>query len=271
MKRWSLAIASLLLPAMAFAQQEQAQQEQQEEQALQQQQQQPQDQVGIAPQPQVQQPAPQQQMQPMQPQAMQQQPQLLQPPQVAYQQPLMQPGFQQPLMQPGFQQPFGFQQPGFVAGVTPWAEAAERGIIQGVVTNVNYSRGLLSVRSGNQSFIVRAKPQQLALYRPGELTTIHYANYAGVPWMIENRSAQLYSPTQFAQASTVVGVVTGVNKATGVVGISRGAGQQQTFLGHPNDVEALLPGQFIALTFARIGGQGWIQSIAPATETGIPQ
>lgn len=205
MKKWKLALASLLLPTMALAQAEAQKEQPQQEQ--------------------------------LQPQQM-------------------------PQMQPSVPQlgPLGFSAPGM--------DAAQRGIVQGIVTNLDYGRGLVTVRSGRQVFLIRAKPQQLALYKPGELTTIHYAQYLGVPWMIESRSASLYSPLNFAQLATVVGVVTGVNKATGVVSLSQGA-EPKFFQGHPEDVEALLPGQFVALTYARIGGENWINTIAPASETPV--
>ncbi|MBI3184185.1 MAG: hypothetical protein HYZ28_18790 [Myxococcales bacterium] len=237
MKKWKLALASLLLPTMALAQEREAQEQQQQKEQERAQVQQPPAQMQ---QPAPLQALPEQQLAPYAPIA----------------------GAQLGFGAAGFGIPWGLGSTGL--------DAAQRGIVQGVVSSIDYARGMVTIRSGRQLFTVRAKPQQIALYKPGELTTVHYAQYLGVPWMIENRAAGMYSPLNFAQLATVVGVVTGVDKSTGVVTLAHGE-QAASFQGHPLDVEALLPGQFVALSYSRIAGANWINNIAPATEGTIGQ
>lgn len=158
------------------------------------------------------------------------------------------------------------QPPKSEAKASPGIPTKPLRVIRGMLTQLNYSEGTVTVRSGSETLVVNARPQQLALYKPGERATIQYKVYGGIPWMLPASASETRSPLDFARADTVVGVTSEVDKAKGLLRLELAGTEPLTFRAHPLDLGGLLPGQFIALSFSRIGEANWVSSIAPASE-----
>lgn len=152
------------------------------------------------------------------------------------------------------------QQPSrsFVRGIGASGQAAEIGSIQGTVRSVDFGNGLLRVAGGNRTLTVHARPDELAEFRPGDQVSLDYSDYAGMLWIASGGSG--VSAQEFAESGTVSGIVTGLDKSRGRVTL-QGPARAETFLGHPEDLQSLIPGQYVSITFERVQNNDWVQSI----------
>jgi hypothetical protein len=152
--------------------------------------------------------------------------------------------------------------PGSMAasGMTP----AETGVVQGTVRAINFRAGILEINSAGRTVALHAKPDQLADFQPGDLVSVNYDDFAGVLWLASNLNEGTPIGNQnFAISGTVTGTVSALNKARGYLTLM-GPNRNQTFLAHPLDIKNLVPGQFVSLSFERIGGRDWVSSIQEA-------
>lgn len=140
-------------------------------------------------------------------------------------------------------------------------DLAVSGQVRGVVREVNLQEGQLTMAAGGESVTLQAKPTQIIGLRPGEQFVASYANYGGNLWLMENLDQG--DVAQFGRSANAVGTVEKVNKVNGQLTLAT-AGGSRTFRAHPQDVQDLLPGQYISLSFQRIGGNQWISSIQQA-------
>lgn len=143
------------------------------------------------------------------------------------------------------------------------SQAAVRGLVQGTVGNVNFSKGTLTLNTGNGATTIRGTPGQLQNFRKGEFTSIPFADYAGNRWLVSSPS-QL-QPQTFARAVTVTGVVKNVNKSGGKLMINRD-GKTVTYNAHPQTLQSVLPGQFVSITYEQVGNVDWIQQLRAAQQ-----
>ncbi len=156
--------------------------------------------------------------------------------------------------------------------------AAETGVVQGTVRAINFRAGILQINSAGRTVSLHAKPDQLADFQPGDLVSVNYSDYAGVLWLSESGQAAGTGNQSFAISGTVTGTVSALNKSHGYLTIM-GPTHNQRFLANPEDLKNLMPGQFVSLSFERIGGMDWVSSIqsapgaagAPAGQQGSQQ
>ncbi len=234
---------------------EQAQQgEQQAQQAEQQAQQQ--EQQAQQPQQQQQQPAQQQQ-----PQAQQQQQQ----PQQGQQAQGGQQGLQAPqLAQPGqaqlgeSNQQFGGSQ----MQQSPQRHTYSMGTIQGTVNGLDFNRGVISISSSGGNVQLRARPMDIVNLNPGDVVALNFANYQGALWIVPDQAGSVQTQN-FAQYGTLTGTVDQVNKALGTITV-RG----QTLRAHPEQLGAIIPGQFVSLGYANVSGTNWLAAVQGAGQSG---
>jgi hypothetical protein len=158
--------------------------------------------------------------------------------------------------------------PGGAAGPN---QVAIQGVARGVVSNVNLSKGSLSLQTTNGTITLRAQPTQIAGLRPGEQFVAHYENFGGqTAWLTDNLNAT-GSGRAFGRAGQVTGDIISLNKIEGTLTLNEVSGNghhDRTFHAHPMEIQNLLPGQFVTVNFQSIGGVNWIQGVGRAGRTG---
>lgn len=144
------------------------------------------------------------------------------------------------------------------------ATPSETGAVQGTVRSIDFRNGVLRISSGNRLIYLHAKPDQLAAFQPGDQVDVDYDNFAGVLWLAGETGggagAAVGGAENFALSGTVSGTVAALDKSRGRVTLT-GAMRDHTFLAHPDDIRDLIPGQFVSLTYERIGNTDWVSSI----------
>lgn len=127
------------------------------------------------------------------------------------------------------------------------------GTVQGTVQGLDFNQGLIRLRSSGGLITLRSRPMDMADLNPGDVVALQYSNYNGALWVGARESGNVQ---EYAQFGTLTGNVTQVNKALGTVTV-RG----RTFRAHPEQLEQVIPGQFISLGYANIAGTNWISGI----------
>lgn len=148
-------------------------------------------------------------------------------------------------------------------------QPAETGVVQGTVRAINFRAGILEINSAGRTVSLHAKPDQLADFQPGDLVSVNYDDFAGVLWLA-SAAGEGMGNQNFAISGTVTGTVSGINKARGYLTVM-GPTRNHTFLASPLDIKNLVPGQFVSLSFERIGGTDWVSSIQEAPSSGSLQ
>ncbi|MHB8417657.1 MAG: hypothetical protein ACYDCL_06250 [Myxococcales bacterium] len=163
------------------------------------------------------------------------------------------------------QQPYQGQMTSPQAAAQGPSNPAETGVVQGTVRAINFRAGILQINSAGRTVSLHAKPDQLADFQPGDLVSVNYDDFAGVLWLASNlgEATGTAGNQSFAISGTVTGTVSGLNKARGYVTLL-GPTRNHVFLAHPLDIKNLMPGQFVSLSFERIGGTDWVSSIQEA-------
>ncbi|MBI3184184.1 MAG: hypothetical protein HYZ28_18785 [Myxococcales bacterium] len=165
------------------------------------------------------------------------------------------PAAQPPEQQPMARQPMAQAPPPAFGYGAPFV-AMHQGLSSGIITGLNYANGVIWLSTGPTVVAIRATPAQMATLQPGQVATLPYASFAGVPWLV---TPAMQVPAGFSQQGTFSGVVTGLNKATGLVAV-----HGQVFQAHPSTIQHLLPGQFVSLTYARVQEVPWVQEVSGA-------
>lgn len=127
------------------------------------------------------------------------------------------------------------------------------GTVQGTVQGLDFNQGLIRLRSSGGLITLRSRPMDMADLNPGDVVALQYSNYNGALWVGARESGNVQ---EYAQFGTLTGNVTQVNKALGTVTV-RG----RTFRAHPEQLEQVIPGQFVSLGYANIAGTNWISGI----------
>lgn len=127
------------------------------------------------------------------------------------------------------------------------------GTVQGTVQALDFNQGLIRLRSSGGVITLRSRPMDMADLNPGDVVALQYSNYNGALWVGARESGNVQ---EYAQFGTLTGNVTQVNKALGTVTV-RG----RTFRAHPEQLEQVIPGQFVSLGYANIAGTNWISGI----------
>ncbi len=151
--------------------------------------------------------------------------------------------------------------PAAAQGLGGFGERSETGTIHGIVEHLSYPRGLLSISTSRGVFMIHATPDQLTDYRLGDRVDVDYDDYAGVRW-ISGGGGGAGGPGEgtYAVSGTASGVVSRVDAARGTVTLGGAAGRR-LYHAHPDDLQDVVPGQFVSLDFERIGNARWIEDV----------
>lgn len=156
------------------------------------------------------------------------------------------------------------QQGGGFSGVAqqPHSQSFVVGTVKGIVQSLNFSRGMLTIDSGGTTVTLRARPMEIANLNPGDVVALRYSNFNGVLWVALGGGSQT-AASEFSQFGTVSGSIASLDKAQGTITI-RG----RTYLAHPYQLQNVLPGQFVSLSFANVAGGDWVAGIESTSGTG---
>ena len=144
-------------------------------------------------------------------------------------------------------------------------DVAVQATARGVITNVNYSDGIVRLRTGEGVETFRAMPNQIAELRVGEQYTAKWANFGGDRWLVENMQAK--QQAQFGRSGQLTGNIVDLNKNEGTITLATGQGEQTVQLqSHPAVIEKLLPNQYVQVQFQRVGDTTWAQQVQPAQQ-----
>jgi hypothetical protein len=174
----------------------------------------------------------------------------------------------------------GMQQQGMQGGTQSQfdRDASATGVVQGIVQQVNWQAGMVSVLSGLNRVTLHGTPSQLASLKRGDNVSLPYNSYAGILWLTtqfgpgnvigaESTIGGVPANLGFAQTGVMVGVVDNINKAEGLVYVSGATGRAR-FLAHPQVIEQLVPGEYVNLSYIQVGRVPWLSSIRLYSPTG---
>ncbi len=141
------------------------------------------------------------------------------------------------------------------------------GTVHGIVKHRDFSRGILEIASGSRSIAIHATPDQLTDYRVGDDVDVDYDDYAGVRWLSggggavgEGIGGSLGGNGSYGEEGSTSGTVASVDTARGIVRIQEVHGVK-SFHAHPETLQDVIPGQFVTLSYDRIGRTAWVEDI----------
>jgi preprotein translocase subunit YajC len=143
---------------------------------------------------------------------------------------------------------------------TEFGDIAVEGSLRGVVRSIDMEEGTFEVDTGAARTTVRATPEQIAELRPGQQLNVRYEQYGDRAWLKDGRRSGTRSNGDFGRTGRVTGNITDVDKVEGEVEVSVGT-TNWTFRAHPEDLEDLLPGQFVEVEYRRVGDIYWLRDI----------
>ncbi len=156
-------------------------------------------------------------------------------------------------------------QEGIGGGIGAYGEHSETGTVHGVVQRLSFPRGLLEVSTARGTIAVHGTPDQLSDYRIGDRVDVDYDDYAGIRWISGGGGGMGiggYGEGSYAVQGRAAGVVSHVNAARGTMTIG-GAEGPRIFHAHPDDLQDVIPGQFVSLDYAKVGGARWVEDVSP--------
>lgn len=142
----------------------------------------------------------------------------------------------------------------------PLGHTYAAGVMRGSVINLDLSAGTLRIQAGKGTVTLQATPGQLAGLNPGDIVEFPYVNYQGSLWL---------SPAFGGGRSSLSGTYENQGRVTGAVQtMDRGSGEitvrGQAFRIHPAQLAGVLPGMFVNVIYADVGGVNWVAGITPA-------
>ncbi|MHB8420439.1 MAG: hypothetical protein ACYDCL_20390 [Myxococcales bacterium] len=153
---------------------------------------------------------------------------------------------------------------GGLGGAGEYGNLSSSGTIHGIVRRRDFARGILVIASGDRTVNVHATPDQLTDYRTGDRIDLDYDDYAGVRWLSGGEGSTGgglgYGEGNYAEEGTTSGTVASVDSSRGLVRIREAQGTR-TFHAHPEELQDVIPGQFVSLTYERIGRAAWVEQI----------
>lgn len=150
-----------------------------------------------------------------------------------------------------------------MGGYGGYGDKAVEGTIHGTVRSLNLERGLVRVSSGAGTMTLHATPEQLADVELGAIYDFDYAKYGNWLWMTSSGGGYSggggfggsgFSGDDFGSEGTVSGVVTRLNFERGLIFIDG-----RPYRTHPADLQGVLPGQLVSLSFRQIGNANWLE------------
>ena len=157
--------------------------------------------------------------------------------------------------------PYGYGGYGGYGGYWGDTNAAFEGTANGVVRDLDFARGRLSLQAGDgeRTVTFNARPEDLAGLTQGDVVTIAYRNYQDQLWLAPGGgyggASGYFGAESFANYGELRGTVTSVDRGRGRLEVAG-----RTLRAHPEQLSDLFPGQFVEVTYVAIGGNAWLDS-----------
>lgn len=135
------------------------------------------------------------------------------------------------------------------------------GQISGSIASIDYGRGRIVVRGAEagRTLTLNASPGELVGLNPGDVITATYADYNGNLWVTDGYggSSLGYGAGEYADEGVIVGRVSDLDKARGSITVGG-----RTMRAHPDELEDLLPGQFVEADYVAVDGRRWATDLS---------
>ncbi len=133
-----------------------------------------------------------------------------------------------------------------------------QGVVRGTVQNVGLQQGLVAIQSGGNVVTLHATPSELANLNPGDTVALQYASYGGQPWVMPSGAQGTAS---YGSTAQLTGTVDAVDQNAGIIAV-RGT----RLRAHPQQVQNVVPGQYVTVTYANVQSTPWVAQIRPAQQ-----
>lgn len=152
----------------------------------------------------------------------------------------------------------------------PQQGVALQGVLRGVVSSVDLDQGTLTIRTDRGTATFRAQPRQLVGVRPGEQYAARFTHFGEQMWLADEAPSAQPLP-QFGDAQNLTGILVDIDRTNGAMALATAPNETWIFLAHPSDLQQLVPGQYVSVSFQRIGSAYWLHQVAPGGRMQAPR
>lgn len=149
----------------------------------------------------------------------------------------------------------------------PGQQSAGRGVTRGTVSSLDLAAGTATLETGGEAagqggpITVHALPTQLVSLSPGDVITVSYLIFGGVPWIqpvVRSGASGAGDPAvvSLGGSSTVSGELTALDRAAGCLSV-RGLSVRT----HPLYTQDLAPGGLVTAHLIEVRGERWATTI----------
>jgi hypothetical protein len=156
-----------------------------------------------------------------------------------------------------------------VASRLPGQQTAGHGVTRGIVSSLDLAAGTATLETGGEAagqscpITLHAVPTQLVSLSPGDVITVSYLIFDGVPWIqpvVRSGASGAGDLAAIALGgfSTVSGELTALDQAAGCLSV-RGLSVRT----HPLYAQGLAPGRPVAAQVVEVRGVRWATTVEP--------
>ncbi len=148
-------------------------------------------------------------------------------------------------------------------------QAAGQGLAQGVISHVDYQQGIVTIQQAGNRIQVHGTPGQLGTLKAGEAVVLPFNNYAGMLWLAPGfNGGSGVAASGFGLQQVIAANVLEINKSQGLLRVAGPYGQM-TLAAHPEDIDAVIPGQYVSLSYVDVGNRPWLTGVQLFSQGGF--
>lgn len=141
-----------------------------------------------------------------------------------------------------------------------------RGTVEGTARSIDLARGTVTIESSGQEVTLQAHPSDLARIQAGDQVALGFTSYPdGSQWIQPSAD-----PSEVLERSDSVGQLQGqieaIDEDAGIVAVAG-----QTFRAHPDQLEALEPGESVSVSFAEVEDTPWVAELETSQQDRVAQ
>lgn len=183
--------------------------------------------------------------------------------------PPVEPGQQAQQQPPQQQQPQAQQQAPHTHGEMPGASneaSLIRGTVEGTARSIDLARGTVTIESGGQEVTLQAHPSDLARIDAGETVSLDFTSYPDGSQWVEPTADASDVLEQSDSVGQLQGQIEAIDEDAGIVAVGG-----QTFRAHPDQLEALEPGESVSVSYAEVEDTPWVAEVEPGQQDRVAQ
>lgn len=139
------------------------------------------------------------------------------------------------------------------------APATPRGIVRGVVAEIDPERGRMIIETVRGPADISAQPNQLEVLRTGAVVQVRYERFGGRAWMMDDLFRSLETaPAGDRTHQVATGRVIAVDREDGALTVESQGGDRAVLRAHPAVLEAIEAQQAIEQPYVHIGEARWV-------------